>query len=395
MSKFSKANFPQARIDQMGKVASEFNPFNVSTRVDSMTPKAFELLQTIDPILAYKIQAGTFRPGMHKDASESLFFARQLEYIRPGLLEVLYPDLEAKNFIPTETSIPPGAEQYTYRSVNKVGRAQLIKQYSDDPPRVDVLGNETTQQIRGMADMYGYTMQELRAAMMAQIPLDVRKAMAARYSIALLSDEVFFYGNADKTAAQSATGNDAGALEGGLKGIASLAGTQAFTTPTGIGGSVLWRLKTPDEVVYDMQSCVDTAVTASLGVYRPDTMLLPLAAYNIAATRRMGDGSNQTILDFFLKTSPYVDNVFPTYRLDAARSSNWNGTGSATTGRMIAYERNPDRLAALLPLEFEQLAPQQEHFEIRTSCHGRIGGVIAYHPGSIVYGDGITDTTDR
>jgi hypothetical protein len=69
-----------------------------------------------------------------------------------------------------------------------------------------------------MGDMYGYTMQELRAAMMAQMPLDVRKAMAARYALALLTDEVFWYGHADLTATQSATGLDAGA-----QGVASSA----------------------------------------------------------------------------------------------------------------------------------------------------------------------------
>lgn len=388
----SQARFPQKRLDQMAAAAASFDPRDF--RADSMSPRSLALLQAIDPILAFKVATGTLKPSLHKDAGESLFFARQLEYIRPGLLEVLYPDLEAKKFIPMETGIPSGAEQYTYRSINKVGRAQLIKQYSNDPQRVDVSGAETVSPIRGMADMYGYTMQELRAAMMAQIPLDVRKAMAGRYALALLADEVFFYGHADLTAEQSATGKDAGALEGGLKGLANLASTTAYTTPTGGAGSQLWRKKTPDEMVADLHGIVNNIVKSTFGIHRPDTILLPLAAYNMAATRRMGDGSNQTVLDFFLATSPYCKNVSPSYRLDQARSTNWNGTGSATTGRGIAYEKNPDRLAGLLPVEFEQLPPQQEHFEIRTVCHGRIGGTIAYYPGSISYLDGITDGSD-
>lgn len=384
----SRAQFPQKRLDQMAASARDFDPRDF--RADSLTPRALNLLQAIDPILAYKVQTGTMKPGYHKDASEGLFFARQLEYIRPGLFEVLYPEFEAKKFIPLETSISPGAEQFTYRSINKVGRAQLIKSYSDDPPRVDVLGNESTQKIRGASDMYGYTTQELRAAMMAQMPLDVRKAMAARYALALLFDEVMFYGHADTTTGQSATGLDVGALEGGLKGLANLSNTTSYTTPTGSQGSQLWRKKTPDEIVADLHGWVNNVVKVTFGIHRPDSILLPLAAYNMIATRRMGDGSNQTILEFFLATSPYVKNVDPTYRLDYARSANWSGT----SGRGIAYEKNPDRLAALMPLEFEQLPPQQEHFEIRTACHGRIGGVVAFYPGSVSYMDGITDTND-
>lgn len=383
----NNGQFPAKRLQQMMDAATAFDPRD--RRADAMTPRSMAWLQALDPILAYKIETGR-ADGFHKDASESLFFARQLEYIRPGLFEVLFPDLEAKKFIPLETTIAPGAELFTYRAFKKVGRAQMIKQYSNDAPRADIQGIEATQQIRALAVSYGYNMQELRAAMMAQLPLDVKKAMAARYAMALLVDEIFFYGHADVTAVQQTAGHDAGGLEGGLVGLANLSNTTSFTTPTGGQSSQLWRRKTPDEMVADMHGVVNNVVKQTFGIHRPDSMLLPLAAYNMAATRRMGDGSNQTVLDFFLSTSPYVKNVDPTYRLDQARSSNWSGT----TGRAVVYEKNPDRLAGLLPLEFEQLPPQQLGFEIRTICHARIGGVVAYYPGSISYMDNITDSTD-
>lgn len=385
----SNAQFPQKRLDQMMAAAQGFDPRDF--RADSITPRAMGFLEAIDPVLAYKIQTGTARIGTRKDASESLFFARQLEYIRPGLLEVLFPDLEGKKFLPLETAIAPGAEEYTYRYMKKIGRAQLIKQYADDPPRTDIVGGETVQKIRGAADMYGYTLQELRAAMLAQMPLDVRKAMSARYALALLSDEIMFYGHADVNAVQATGGQDAGGLDGAiLKGIATLSNTTSYTTPTGSQGSQLWRKKSPDEIVADLHGVVNNVVKTTLGIHRPDSMILPLAAYNMAATKRMGDGSNQTVLDFFLASSPYVKSVDPSYRLDSGQSANWSGS----TGRAIAYEKSPDRLACLIPLEFEQLAPQQEHFEIRTACHARVGGVIAFYPGSISYMDGITDGSD-
>jgi hypothetical protein len=393
MKNLSPAKFPQKRLDQMEKDAKSFDyrgSVKSGVRIDAMTDRSMALLQSIDPVLAYKIVAGLRIDG-HKDAAENLFFARQLEYIRPGLLEVLYPDLEAKKFFPFDSGPGPGAEQFTYRFYNKVGRAQLIKSYSNDPPRVDVSGQEATQQIQGAADMYGYTTQELRNAMQAQMPLDQRKAMSARYALALLFDEVAFYGHADITAVeQTAAGLDAGALEGKLKGMVNLSGTTAFTTPNGASGSKLWRRKTADEIVIDMHSFVNGVVKATFGIHRPDTMLLPLAAYNIAATRRMGDGSNQTCLDFFLATSPYVKEVNPTYRLDQARSANWGGT----TGRAMVYEKNPERFQVVVPLEFEQFAPQQTGFEIRTICHGRIASAVPYYPGSISYMDGITDSAD-
>lgn len=384
--------FPKVRKDQMIAAALAFNPREL--RADSLTPAAASFLENIDPVLAFHVQMGSPRALTRKDAGELLFFARQLEYIRPGLLEVLFPALEAKNYIPLETSIPSGAEQFTYRVMKKIGRAQIIKDYSTDPPRTDVVGGETVQKLHSIADMYGYTMQELRAAMMAQLPLDVRKAMSARYAIALLVDEVLFYGHADVIAEQSATGLDAGALNTGMVGIANLANTTSFTTPTGSQGSKLWRKKSPDEMVADLHQFVNNIVASTFGIHRPDSMVMGLRAYNKASTTRMGDGSNQTVLDFFLKTSPYVKNVDMSYRLDAASSPNWNGTSSATTGRIIAYEKNPERLVGLMPIEFEQMPPQTEHFETRTACHARVGGVAGLYPASISNMDDCTDTTD-
>lgn len=350
------AKFAPDRLERMIQASVSYDPRN--SRFDSCNRKQQWLLQGL----------------VHRDASESIWFARQLEYIRPGLLEVLYPRLEGKSLVPVDSSIGPGAQQWTYRAFNKVGAAALVEDYSTDPPRADVSGIEATQVIRPYAVMYGYNFQELRAGMMAQLPLDVRKAMAARYAMELKIDQIIFYGD----------------TAGGLKGLLNQSSTTAFTVANGVKGTKLWRDKTPDEVVLDMHNFVNNVVSTSLGVYQPTTLLLPLKAYQMASTRRMGDGSNETILSFFQNTNPYIQEVRPTYRLDQSQSANWSGT----TGRMCCYDKDPERLVMLLPVEFEQLAPQQMGFEYKTLCHMRTGGVVALHPASISYGDGITDASD-
>lgn len=359
MSQNVTTQFPEERYAAMLADAESFD--RKSARLDSCSEKTRSLLNGI----------------IHRDASESIWFARQLEYIRPGLMEVLYPALEGKSFIPVDSAVGPGASNYTYRSFDKVGAAGLVDDYAMDPPRADVFGKETTQAIKPYGVMYGYNFQELRAGMLAGLPLDVRKAMAARYAMELKIDQIIFYGD----------------TASGLKGLTTLTGTESFTVANGVKGTKLWHDKTSDEIVRDMHAIVNTLVNASHGVYRPNTLILPLRAYNIAATKRMGDGSNETCLSFFENTSPYIKNggeVRSSYRLDQSESGNWSGS----TGRMIAYEKSPDRLSFLLPVEFEQLPPQQVGYEYKTLCHSRIGGAIAPHPTSIAFGDGITDSTD-
>lgn len=309
-----------------------------------------------------------------RDASESIWFARQLEYIRPGLLEVLYPRLEGKSLLPIDSSMGPGATQWTYRAFDKVGLAALVEDYSLDPPRADVLGGESTVNIKPYGIMYGYNFQELKAGMMANLPLDVRKAMAARYAMELKIDQILFYGDS----------------AAGLLGLVTQNNTLSYTVQPGASGSTLWEDKSPDEIAADMHNFVNNIVQSSRGVYQPTTLLLPLQAHNIAATTRMGDGSNQTVLSFFLDTNPYIQEVRPSYRLDYDQSTNWGESGDAGTGRMVAYDKSPEMLTAILPVEFEQLPPQQVGYEYKTLCHMRTGGVAALHPASISYGDGIT-----
>lgn len=368
--------FPKKRFDQMGKVAHDwrYKTPEQKLRLDSMTPRSLEILASISPALAFKLQAG-YDLRSHADASESLWFARQLEYIRPGLLEFQFPDLEGKKFVPVENGIPAGAENYTVRGYKSVGEVTVIKDYSLDPPRADVTGIEATAIQRSLGTMYGYNMQELRAAMLAGMPLDVRKAMSARDLMERKHDAIIFYGD----------------TSGNLTGLANIAaGTTSFTVPNGIKGTKLWRDKTPDEIALDMASIVSNVVTQTRGVERPDTLLLPLAAYNMASQRRMGDGSNQTILSFVLSTTPYLKAIEPTWRLNSSESTFWGGS----TGRMIAYRRDPMKVFAMIPMDFSQLAPEQRGFEIRTLCEARAGGVGSPYPASISYGDGITDNSD-
>lgn len=364
--------FPQKRLDALIASAASFDRLNL--RQDALSDKALGFLYEINPALAFALQSG--KSSVIRDAAEGVSFARSLEHIRPGLLDVLFPQYEGMKFVPLEPGVDPGKEIFTYQGMRKIGRAALVKSYADDAPRSEITGVESSLQIRPFKSSYAYTTQEIKAAMLAGQPIDVKKAMAAREALAMIIDEVIFYGH----------------TEGGLLGLLNQSNTTSYTVANGVAGSKLWRRKTADEIVADLHGIANNVVKATLGIHRPNAMLLPLAAYNIASTRRMGDGSNQTVLSFFLSTNPYIQSVDPSYRLDAQFSTLWGG--SANTGRMMVYEKNSERMSLVLSVEFEQGLPFQRHWVTTTECHSRCGGVVLYYPGSSSYGDGITDATD-
>lgn len=295
------------------------------------------------------------------DADTTAFFGRQLETVRAGLFEVLFPELKGMNFVPVNTSVNPGAEIFTYRWFEETGTAEFTSGYGQRGPRADIAGHEASSPIRAIVDSYGYSFQEVRAAMMAGLPLQAAKANAARKAIAQKMDDIMLLG--DGTLAY-----------GGLTGLFKLSGTCTATT-AGTWGSLL-----PDAIIAEMNELVDTISTTSKGIHEANTLLLPLSTYRYLSSTRMGDGSDATILSFFKANHPGVA-VDWSVKLETA------GTGGAK--RAMAYVKSPDMLEAIVPVAFEQFAPQEVGFEQVTDCHARMGGVVCYYPKSVCYMDSI------
>lgn len=299
------------------------------------------------------------------DAAENAFFSRQLEHIRPGLLEVQYAELKGRSFVPVNNSMAGGTEVYTYQFMNKVGYAKIVADYGTDFPSVDVLGDEASQKIKGLGASYRYSIQEARAAQMAGEDLDMRKARAARDAVERKLDDILLLGDSDA----------------GLPGLFSLSNTNTYTIPNGAGGGAAWSGKTSDEIVADLNAAANKIVEDSFEVEKPTRILLPTVQYNLIASKRMGDGSDQTVLSHFLGVNEYINQVMSSTRLSTA--------GAAGVTRMVVYNPDPMKLEAIIPQEFEQAAPMFNGFTVKTQVHLRTGGVVAYFPKSVLYADGI------
>ena len=135
--------------------------------------------------------------GMHFDSAEdaSIFFARELDYVKSKSYDKIYPEFTALNHFPITHEVPEGAETMTYYSYEKTGFAAIISNYATDLPRADVKGEPTTASVKSIGDSYGYSIQEMRASRHAGKSLDTRKADAARYAIDRTANTIAFAGD--------------------------------------------------------------------------------------------------------------------------------------------------------------------------------------------------------
>lgn len=332
--------FPQARLDEMVKAAREFD-FRAFPKSDG--------------------------DDLRNDAATTAYVARQLEYLRPAMFEIQYPALKGKRWVPINSSMPVGAEQYTITIMDGVGEVKHVKDFAKDVSRVEVSTRQASMNVFSMAISYAWNINELRTAMYGNLPLPTKKAMLARDLMARKFDDILLTGDTLT----------------GIKGLFNLTGTETYTvTADGTGGSATFETKNADKICRDLNGALGQVVVNSKEVHNPNTVIMPLSTMQYLGGTRVGDGTSETILAYWLRTNPYEIRT-------AEQSLKLETAGSGNTKRIVAYEKSPQVLEAITPVEFEQFAPETFNQETQTICQMRVGGVALYMPKAVIYADGV------
>jgi len=300
------------------------------------------------------------------DANETLFLARELESIESTLYEWLEPELKYRMLIPTSNEDSPGAETITYRMITMVGMAKIIANYSADLPRADAITKEYSQKVKTIGISFGYNTQEVRAATLANKPLEKIKADAARRAVR------------EKENALAWTGDSSH----GIIGFLNNPNIPVQAAPAGVGGTT-WALKTPDEIIEDISLMVQTMRDSSKGIHSGDTLVLPIAQYTIITTLPRSANSDTTIAEFVLKNKAY--GIRQIEWLNELKTAFTSGTKDGA----IFYEKNERVLQNRIPLEMITHPVQEKGLEYIVPIEARNGGVVVRYPLGCLFFTGI------
>lgn len=300
------------------------------------------------------------------DARETAFFERALEYVETNIYNNKERELVSRTLVPKVQNIDPAAATYVWRAYSRYGMAKIIGSYADDLPRADVAGEENFSVIKSLGASYGYNIMEIRQSRRAGVPLEQAKANAAARAVDEKIDELI---------ANGSTAHN-------ILGLLNQPNATLYTIPNNAADdSAEWPDKSGPEIIKDLVGIQTSMVTTTRGAEKPDTIVLDVDSHTYISITPYNEDSERTILDVFLQVSPYVKTVIPWYELGTA--------GVGGTRRMVCYRRSLDAIGAVIPQEFEQFDPQEDGLEFVVNCHARCGGVVAYYPLSISYGDGI------
>ncbi len=324
--------------------------------------------------------AGT--EGLRFDSAEdaSVFFARELDYIKSQSYDVEYPEFTALKLFPISSEINPGAETVTYYSYDKTGLAKIISNYATDLPRADAKGKPTTASIKSVGDSYGYSVQEMRASRMAGKSLDVRKAEAARYQIDYLLNKIAWAGDVDAgLIGVLSTGNDIP--------LYTIPANGSYVDGNNTVPSTKWEHKSAAQILADINGMQKYAAKITKNVERPDTLVLPSDVYIDIATRQI-DNTGYTVLKFILENAPYLKSVESAAELQAD-ADDINPYASQGKNVAFMYTNNAKKLTIEHPLPFFQHPVQPKGLELVVPCEARTAGAMIYYPLSALIAVGV------
>lgn len=299
------------------------------------------------------------------DAGEEQFFTRELAHIKAQAYEVKHALLKAVDLIPVSTEAPSGSDTIIAQYYDGVGVAKIVADFANDFPRVDVFGKEKIIKVRSLGDAYGYSIKEIRRSQKAGNRLETRRALTARRAIDELVNKLAWLGDADYN----------------IQGFINYPGITEYVTPVGAGAGTTWASKTSTEILADVAGMLNAVIETTNGREVPDTLILPIAQYNLLAFTPLGDNKDKTILTFIRENYPQIRTIDWVQEL--------KGAGAMGVDRAMMYTRSPTHLTLEMPQLFEQFQPQAKGMEFEIVCHAECAGVIVYYPLSVAFADGI------
>lgn len=302
------------------------------------------------------------------DAATGLaFLLSMLTAIESKLYEVKFKNITYPQVLPISNEAGEWAESVTYFFMNGYAVAKFVGTKSLNVPIAEIGTDKVTVPVELGATGYEYSDEELRQSMFLGRPLPQLKANMARRAFEELAQTVAMTGD---------TQHD-------LPGFINNTNVTAASV-VNPGGGTAWSTKTPAQILFDINALLGAIFTDTLQVEKPDTLALPTSQWSFIASTPRSDNSDTTILQYVVANSPYLnsaDDIIPLSELA--------GAGAGATDRMVAYEKNLDKLVFHIPMPLKFTEPQRKGRGFEVPGEFKLSGVEIRFPGSVRYADGI------
>ena len=261
------------------------------------------------------------------------FPPRALTYIKKKIFEKTFPTLtylpggpNSAGF-PISQEMPPGAQFMGFNMSEAVGKAIITSDYADDIPTSDAFLTEGMVRRVTLISCFQYSDDELESEGFSGMPLRATKGTAAREIVEMLMEKIAYYGG--KTANGKVS----------VYGLLNLPNVVTGSVPNGS-----WTgATTAADMLADLNAILAGQRTATNGMEQGTILGLP-ATYYALASQKPRLTTDMTVLDFFLKTHPWISAVKPLPLLESA-----NSDGALAVDTAILYTNDVDKASLEIP----------------------------------------------
>lgn len=211
-------------------------------------------------------------------------------------------------------------------SGNAGGNMSWISAESTAIPGVSINGERIVLPLRLAAREVAYTSVELERSQLTGQPIDAQKINAMNIIYQMNTDQMVYIGSADV----------------GATGLVNSPLVTAGTVANGVSGSPLWSQKTPDEILADVNTLLESTWSAAAFAVCPSKLLLPPVQFSYIASQKVSSAGNVSILKFLKENSIALS--INGQELDIQPVKWLTGRGDGSTDRMVAYTNEEDRV---------------------------------------------------
>lgn len=306
------------------------------------------------------------QPMYNVDNHQLLSFKRELEYIDPQAVVIKKGMLKALEIFQLATNIPAGATEYGYDMVDRLGRAKFLAPSATDIPEVDATATRLLQPIGFAGVNISYTVADVyKASLVGARDIITDKRLAAQEAVAQLHNTTFWTGNTDL----------------GIVGIMTNTNIpNAAVAATGTGSTTTWSTKTGQQIIDDINEAIGSVIGTSLGIERPDLIVMDSVSYHVFTTKRIADGTDETVMTAFRKQHPNI-------RFEQAEELKGAFTGGANG--FLLGTNNSSYIKLVAPVVYREMPVQQRGYGFQVPVMAYNGGAEIRYPKAFVKRYGI------
>jgi hypothetical protein len=214
-----------------------------------------------------------------------------------------------------------------------------------------------TSPVRSIGASYGWSLQDIRSAMLAGLDLESRKAQAAVRAHNQLMNTIAWNGDAAH----------------------NLPGLKTNTDIPSAAAGVVFSAGTADQIIDAINDMITDMITLTNGVETPNTVVMQPGQLALLSAKARSTTSDTSVLAFLRAAWPGI-----TFE-SAVELTDWSGSDDA----MMAYRRADTHLSLEIPQPYEELPVERHALRFEVPTHSRFGGLLVYYPKSISIRTGI------